>query len=64
MLTAYLDDSDAETAMALTIAGYVANEEGWATFERHADQVCGQLSPSADTHSTAFLLWGLRPRPW
>lgn len=40
MLVTYLDDSDAETAEALTIAGYVADEEGWKVFESQAEKVC------------------------
>jgi len=43
MLTAYLDDSDAENAVALSIAGYVAEEEGWAIFEKFAENVCTEF---------------------
>jgi hypothetical protein len=40
MLTCYLDDSDAQTSKALTIAGYVAHEDGWARFEAVTERIC------------------------
>lgn len=39
MLACYLDDSDATTSKALTIAGYVAHEEGWLRFEDEAERI-------------------------
>jgi hypothetical protein len=43
MLIAYLDDSDAENAIALSIAGYVAEADGWAIFEEQAEKVCAEF---------------------
>ncbi|MGC6329653.1 DUF3800 domain-containing protein [Rhizorhabdus sp. FW153] len=40
MLTIYLDDSDADTGAVSTIAGYIADEDGWARFEVAAAQLC------------------------
>lgn len=40
VLACYLDDSDAQTSKALTIAGYVAHEQGWARFEQVAEHIC------------------------
>lgn len=43
MLTCYLDDSDANTASVLTIAGYVAEAEAWKAFEGAAEAVCDEF---------------------
>jgi hypothetical protein len=42
VLACYLDDSDAVTSKALTIAGYVAHEEGWLRFEQVAEALCDE----------------------
>lgn len=39
VLVCYLDDSDATTSKALTIAGYVAHEDGWLRFEKEAERI-------------------------
>lgn len=43
MLIAYLDDSDAENAAALSIAGYVATARAWDLFEQQAEEICAQF---------------------
>lgn len=40
MLTCYLDDSDATSSKAETLAGYVADQSGWERFELLAEQIC------------------------
>jgi hypothetical protein len=40
VLACYLDDSDATISKVETIAGYVAQEEGWLRFELLAEGIC------------------------
>lgn len=42
VLACYLDDSDATISKVLTIAGYVADAEGWARFEAEAEAICAE----------------------
>lgn len=44
VLACYLDDSDAQTSKALTIAGYVAYQDGWLRFENEAERICEKYS--------------------
>lgn len=40
VLACYLDDSDAVISKALTIAGYVAQDDRWIRFEQEAERIC------------------------
>lgn len=44
MLVCYLDDSNASVSKVETIAGYVAEEEGWSRFEAAAEHICERES--------------------
>jgi hypothetical protein len=43
MLACYLDDSDATISKVETIAGYVAQEDGWRRFEAQAEAICDEF---------------------
>lgn len=43
VLNCYLDDSDATISKVETIAGYVAQEDGWLRFEERAEAICGHF---------------------
>ncbi|WP_156318104.1 DUF3800 domain-containing protein [Porphyrobacter sp. AAP60] len=42
MIVCYLDDSDAKVSKVETIAGYLADEEGWSRFEEKSEEICSK----------------------
>ena len=65
MLACYLDDSDSTISKVETIAGYVAQEEGWLRFEAMVEEICGRYGVdlirgrNLDTRSKCFSGWTL-----
>ncbi len=65
MLTIYLDDSDADTGAVSTVAGYVADQDGWARFEGMAEEVCQRFNVDVlhcrefDANKGAFKGWSV-----
>lgn len=53
MLTMYLDDSDADTGAVLTLAGYVAEDADWVSFESEAEDICEDFGVDV-IHCTEF----------
>lgn len=65
MLACYLDDSDSTISKVETIAGYVAQEEGWARFEPLAEAICSRYGvglirgKQLDNRKDSFKNWTL-----
>lgn len=65
MLACYLDDSDATVSKVETIAGYLAEEDGWQRFEALAEAICDKYDVDLirgrqlDGRSNCFKGWNL-----